>query len=77
MSDVTDKLAELRTVLQSFPAGSSRDAEFELQLIAAIEALRAECLSRGAYMHHHPYTGDAAVVDAIITDAAPMLAGGK
>lgn len=66
---VTDKLAELRSIAQM---GHGPGNGVALQLIAAIEALRAELIERtctGSDRHERA----ALHVDKIITDAAPML----
>ena len=75
---VTDKLAELRATAAERVHYSTITRDEQLQLIAAVEALRtgliAEVYSeRGTSTYTEAHV--TAQVDKIITDAAPMLGG--
>lgn len=70
---VTEKLAELRTELMAH-VGTETDGDvldIGLALIAAVEALRALHIGRFINQPHRERAAEQ--VDALITDAAPML----
>lgn len=78
MSNVTDKLAELRATAAERVHYSTITRDEQLQLIAAVEALRAYAIK----MHKCPFCDNGyseahaeRCCDELITDAAPMLGG--